>query len=189
MFQPLFMSCLKMTKTRLRDKQEMMIVKYTWAAWQEKVLKRDSFVVNSWKLSSYKQWSTDFRIMKACPNLMHQGKWQAGLENISSEKKTTLISLFALPPVPSCQWICSYYSHPQNDYGCAPWQSKASCKNFLVWRTFPIAFLDTLFISHLLTETFTRTALLILLWYAIQLDENFLNIVLKVIWGNTTLLL
>lgn len=36
--------------------------------------------------------------MKSCPNLMHQGKWQEGLEN-TSEKKITLITLFV--PLPS----------------------------------------------------------------------------------------
>lgn len=66
---------------------------------------------------------------------------------------------------------------------------KHLAKDFLVWRTFPIAFLDALFVSHLPTETFTRTTLLNLLWYAIQLNENFLNIALKVILGNIRLLL
>lgn len=116
------------------------------------------------KLSSYKEWSTDFRLMKACPNLMHQGKWKEELENISNEEKNHHFSISFCPPrflyVNGCVLTTVIHKMIMN---VLLGSQKHLAKDFLVWSSFPIAFLDALFVSHLPTETFRKPALLNLL--------------------------
>lgn len=182
------MSCLKMKKTRLREAGDYKSKLYLSTLARKGTEKR----FPCGKLSSYKKWSTDVRLMKACPNLMHQGRWKEELENISNEKnkkKITSISHF-VPPwflyVNGCVFTTVMHKMIMN---VLLGSQKHLAKDFLVWRTFPISFLDALFVSHLPTTTFTKPALLNLLWHAIQFNENFLNTALKVILGKTRMLL